>query len=147
MKISNYPLICIKRLRAFICAMHPYSSKVALKICSRLWLGNSRDSFSYVTSLEIYAIVFTLNKNQSKVKRFLVSLYQIRKPVNHLYLLGQQRGSPGSENRTILRGTVLETENKGRDLENGDLTNRSLHLPQWDIVRPGFHETIDFDRT
>lgn len=76
-----------------------------------------------------------------------MSLNQIRKPVNHLYLLGQQGGSPGSENRTILRGTVLETENEGRDLENLDLTNWSLHLPQWDIVRPGFHETIDFDRT
>lgn len=125
----------------------PLVPKVALRICSRLWGGNSRDSFSHVISLETYAIVLTLNKNQSKVMRFLVSSNQSKEPGNHSYLHSQQGGSPGSESRTILRGRVLETENEGRDLENWDLTTLSLHLSQWDIVRSGLQETIDFDRT
>lgn len=70
--------------------------------------------------------------------------HQTQEPVIHLYL----RSQPGEQpEQNILGGTVLETENEGRDLENWDLTNWPLHLPQWDIVRPGLHETIDFDRT
>lgn len=96
MKISNHPLICIEPLRASsICVKHPIVPKMALQICNRLWIGNSRDSFSHVISLEIHATVFTVNKNQSKVERFLVSLNQIRKLVNCFYLLSQQGGSPG----------------------------------------------------
>lgn len=55
--------------------------------------------------------------------------------------------SPDGEHRTVLRGSVRETENEGRDLENRDLTTSAFFLPQWGIVRPGPHETIDFDRT
>lgn len=72
--------------------------------------------------------------------------HQAQEPVNHL--LTQPAGwQPRQREQHILRGTVLETENEGRDLENWDLTNWPSHLPQWDIVRPGLHETIDFDRT
>lgn len=92
MKISNHPLICIEPLRASsICVKHPIVPKMALQICNRLWIGNSRDSFSHVISLEIHATVFTVNKNQSKVERFLV-FFKPDQEACKLFLLTQPAG-------------------------------------------------------
>lgn len=98
--------------------------QVALQMGSRV--GNSRDSFPLVISLEICALVFTLNKVRARWEIYSV-LQADQGACKPSLLTWPAAWQHRQWEQSHPRGTVRETESEGRDLENSHLTNLSLH--------------------
>ena len=148
-KVLIQLLICTKPLRASsVHGKRPHGS-------AHRWLCDGQQALGRQLQRQLLPLLspwkcvlssWHVYKSQSKTRDLWLSSRQVQEPVNHPYLHGWQRGAQAAE-QSHPQGTSPGDWKWRQTAGKLGFNHLVFARPQWDIVRPGFHETMGLDRT